>query len=343
MVDITIRELSQEEYATILEQVPHSAFHRPAWLDVIARVYKLRIRLLGYMRDSQLCAVTPLMGRRIGPLMLWGAPLRKCGTPPATPFCSPAEEAFALLPAFRLWCAKQHFGYLQVTLPAKNEVQTTASERIEPLDNLELDLKQPLEELWKSLSELPRRCVRKAVRAGVTVHWRHGSAFLPIQESLLHDTYARQGLDPNFPIALYREILEKQRATNLHLLVAQRSRHIVSAIWAFKDGQTCYYWDAASMAEGRDLNANHLLVWCLIRWAHRQGLRTLDFVGTSVGGRGGSRPGIGRFKQSMGGRPVQYSILYHFSSLTRAAFCGYRWLTRLRLSLTRRTRHESST
>lgn len=342
MTDTTIRALSREEYAAFLETVPHSAFHRLAWLDAISRVYKLRIRMLGYVRGSRLCAVTPLMGRRMGPLMLWGAPLRKCGTPPATSFCSPIQEASALLPIFRQWATKQRFGYLQFTVPSGPGLQAGAGERVEPLDNLELDLLRPLHEIWKTLSELPRRCVRKAVRAGVSIHWQYGLAFLPTQKSLLDDTYSRQGLASNIPIKFYRELLEQQTGTGLQLLVARHAGRAISAIWAFTDAQTCYYWDAASLTEARDLNANHLLVWCLTRWAHRKGLHRLDFVGTSIGGRGGSRPGIGRFKQSMGGRPVQYRILYRFSPLIRAAFFGYRWLNRLRLGLTVRNRHANS-
>lgn len=341
MVDTTIRELTREEYDAFLQTIPHSIFHKLAWLDVIACVYKLRIRTLGHMRDSQLCAVTPLMGRRIGPLMLWGSPLRKCGTPPATPFCSPAEEASALLPAFRQWAATQRFGYLQITIPTGSSLKTRESERIEPLDNLELDLDRPLESIWKDLAQ-QKTAVRKAVRSGVRIHFQTTLDFLRIQDDLLVATYERQKLQPNFPRSLYRAILGAREQNGLRLLSAVHQGRTIASIWTLTDTARCYYWDAASLPEARDLSANHLLVWCLIRWAHRKGLHTLDFVGTSIGGRGGSRPGIGRFKQSMGGRPVQYRILYRFSPLTRVAFFGYRWFNRLWLGLTERNRHAGS-
>jgi len=338
MADITIRELSRQEYGAFQQTVPHSAFHRLGWLDTVAHVYKLRIRLLGYMRDSHLCAVTPLIGRRMGPLMLWGAPLRKCGTPPATPFCSPAEEASVLLPVFRRWARSQRFGYLQITVPEEPGLQAAGDERIEPLDNLELDLDRPLESIWQILAQ-QKSAVRKAVRSGIHIHFRTTLDFMRVQEDLLAATYERQHLCPNFPHSLYRAILETRGQNGLRLLSAVHQGKTVASIWTFADASRCYYWDAASLPEARDLNANHLLVWCLIRWAHRKGLHTLDFVGTSTGGRGGSRPGIGRFKQSMGGRPMQYLILYRFSPLTCAAFLGYRWLNRLRLGLTGRNRH----
>lgn len=341
MVDITIRELSRKEYAAFLETSPHSVFHRLAWLDSIAGVYKLHIRLLGYMRGPQLCAVTPLTGRHMGPLMLWGAPLRKCGTPPATIFCSPVGEASVILPAFRKWARKQRFGYLQITILEEPELQVAAGERIESLDNLQLDLDRSIESIWHDLAQ-QKSAVRKAVRSGVRIHFRTAPDFLRIHDDLLAATYERQQLHPNFPRSLYRTILETRKQNGLRLLSAVHQGKTIASIWTFADASRCYYWDAASLPEARDLNANHLLVWCLIRWAHRKGLHLLDFVGTSVGGRGGSRPGIGRFKQSMGGRPVQYLILYRFSPLTRAAFFGYRWLNHLRLGLPGRNRHASS-
>ena len=331
MVDIIIRDLPRKEYAAFLGTIPHSAFHRLAWLDAVARVYALRIRLLGYVRDSQLCGVTPLMGRRMGPLILWGAPLRKCGTPSATPFCSPTEQAAALLPVFRQWARKQRFGYLQITIPAEPELQTRKGERIEPLENLELDLDRPLESIWQALAQ-QKSAVRKAVRSGVRIHFRTTPNFLRIQDDLLAGTYERQKLHPNFPRSLYRSILETRKQNGLRLLSAVHQGKTIAAIWTFADDSRCYYWDAASLPEARDLNANHLLVWCLIRWAHKKGIRTLDFVGAGLGRVAGTRPGIGRFKRSMGAEPIPYIIFFWISPLAHVALSGYRLFHRLRVA-----------
>lgn len=333
MNDIRIQDLPTEHYARFLEKTPHSVFHRPAWLEAVQITYGLRIRLLGYFRGDTLVAVTPLMGRRIGPFMLWGAPLRKCATPPATTFCSPAAHATVLLPHLHGWVQKERFGFFQATIPSNAMPDPFAPSLIEPLDNLEVDLRPPLKEIWKSMSEFPRRCVRKAVRKGVHVHWRHGLNFLNIQQALVRSTYERQGIRPNVSQRLYEELLNKRREVGVRVLCASFKGKIVAAIWAFADTEKCYYWDAASLEVARDLNANHLIVWCLIRWARRNGLQKLDFVGTSVGGRGGSRPGIGRFKQSMGGRPIQYSLVYNHSSSVRIAFKIYRFINKLKFNL----------
>lgn len=337
MTEIRIRDIAAHEYAAFLADVPHSIFHGTAWLDAVAGTFDLRLRLLGYFRDEVLLAVTPLMGRRIGPFLIWGAPLRKSGTPPAVPFCSPTTLAPLLLRSLREWVARERLGFVQITVPGDMSAESSKSGESEPLDNLELDLQPAIEETWKSLSELPRRCVRKAVRMGVRIHWRSSEAMLATQEELVSATYDRQGIRPNIPQRLYRELLARRKDIGLRVLSATHSGRTVAAIWVLSDTRTCHYWDAASLEDARELNANHLQVWCLIRWAYRRGFKKLDFVGTSSGGRAGTRPGIARFKRSMGGQPVEYRILYWYSPLMHAAFVGYRlanrWGQRLRVLL----------
>ena len=207
-------------------------------------------------------------------------------------------------------------------LPLGMSAESSKSGQSEPLDNLELDLQPAIEETWKSLSELPRRCVRKAVRMGVRIHWRSSEAMLATQEELVSATYDRQGIRPNIPQRLYRELLARRKDIGLRVLSATHSGKTVAAIWVLSDTRTCHYWDAASLEDARELNANHLQVWCLIRWAYRRGLKKLDFVGTSSGGRAGTRPGIARFKRSMGGQPVEYRILYWYSPLMLVSRCA---------------------
>lgn len=332
MDDIDLREITREDYAAFLENVPHSAFHRLAWLDAVASTFVLRVRFLGYFRSGSLIAVTPLTGRRVGPFLIWGAPLRKTATPPATPFCSPAFDAAALLPHLHKWVKRQRISFTQVTLPGRADPDPGDADRTEPLDNLELALDQPLETIWKRLAQ-QKSAVRKAVRSGVRVHWRGDSSVLGQQRALVAATYGKQGIHPNIPARLYEELLQHRDQVGLRVMCATHAGKTIAATWALADSSKCYYWDAAALQESRDLNANHLLVWCLIRWAHNRNLTALDFVGTSTGGRGGSRPGIGRFKQSMGGRPVEYRLVYWYSPPARVAFGCYRASSALRAKL----------
>jgi hypothetical protein len=276
------------------------------------------------------------MQRRFGPAMLFGAPLRRCPVPPATPFCAPSTVAATALEALEAWALQRGIGYLQVTYPSRGGDVPACGDGVELLGNLELGLSRPLEELWQLLAKKTRYTVRRAFKDGVKLHWSSDPAFIEAQSRLLHDTYSRQGhaIRPNYPLALYRALLEKQHEVGLRVMYATSGGQVIAAAWILSDAKRCYYWDAATAAEGRRLNANHALVWCLVRWAKRRGFETIDFVGTARGGRGGSRPGIGHFKRSMGAEAVAYHIVYRYSPVYRLALAAYRSLSLLRRAIT---------
>lgn len=340
MTSVMVRELSRNEYAAFLETIPHSVFHGLPWLDAVTGVYSLHILLLGYIRGSQLCAVTPLMGRRVGPLTLWGAPLRKCGTPPSVPFSSPTEEGANVINAFGAWIRSQRLAYVQATVTDGFDPALAKADRVETLENLEMDLSAPLETIWRNLAQ-QKSSVRKAVRSGVRVRYRTSPQFLETQEDLVDATYGKQGIPANLPMALYCALLEGRKKTGIRVLSAEHQGKTVAAIWILHDQTKCYYWDAAALDESRKLNANHLLVWCLIRWAHRRGMRILDFVGAFSGGRAALRPGITRFKISMGAKPVTYRLLYWGRPSILRALDLYRLLQRARLDVHTRTRRRN--
>ena len=327
---IRTREIDRAAYADFLAQVPHTVFQRLAWLEQVERLYPVRLLTLGHFDQNDLIAVTPLMRRRIGPFVLYGSPLRKVPVPPATPFCAPTScwrEAWA---GMQSWSARRRLPYLQLTLPRDAEAESFGRKRAEVLENLELDLRTSLKQHWSKVFKKTRWCVRNAVKRGVKIHWRCAPGILDEQTDLLHDTYARQGVAPNFPLELYREIFAGRAALGLRILCATHDDRCVAVIWVFTDRHRCYYWDAAARDEGRRVNANHLLVWCLIRWAKNRGFDTLDFVGAGRG-RQDDRPGIGRFKRSMGAQVVSRHIVYKYSPPLRFALQAYRVLIRLHL------------
>jgi hypothetical protein len=327
-----IREISRPLYAAFLVSVPHSVFQRLAWLELVEQLYPIRIMPLGCFVEDRMVAVIPLMQRRFGPATLFGAPLRRCPVPPATLFCAPSTATAAALGALETWARRGGVGYLQVTCPAQGGPVPVGGDGVEILDNLELRTSRPLEELWQLLAKKTRYTVRRAFKDGVRLHWSSDAGFIEVQARLLRDTYSRQGkaIRPNYPHALYRTLLERQHELGLRVMYATCDGQVVAAAWILADARRCYYWDAATASEGRRLNANQALVWCLIRWAHRHGFDTVDFVGTARGGRGGSRPGIGHFKRSMGAEPVEYHIVYWYSPVYRFALAAYRALSRIK-------------
>ncbi len=330
---IDVREISAEEYSAFLAGTEHSAFQRLEWLAATQAAYRVRVTTLGFFDGERLVAVGPLLQRRMGPFRLSGFPLRKCGIPTAIPFCAPAAAAPEVLAPLLGWARRRHVQYLQITLPHGVEADGVAP--FEPFDNLELDIARPIEAVWKSIPDSQRSCIRKAVRLGVRAHWIAGDEALRTLRRMLDWTYNRQGIAPNISDAFYRELHARRHENGLRILCAVHQNRPVAVTWIFRDAGRCYYWDAASDEGARELNANHLLVWLLIRWAHRKRARVLDFVGSGTGRDAGSRPGIGQFKRSMGARPVRYQIRYRYTPLLHAALIGFRLLQRVRAALRR--------
>jgi len=322
-----IREISRDAYADFAASTSCSVFQQRTWLELVERTYPVRFHPLGCFVDGELRAVVPLLSRKLGPVVLRGSPLRQCPVPPATPLCAPPDRASLVLEALPEWLRRQRVGYLQVTVPS---AEPGAGDWMESLDNLELALPADLQELWNRLAKKTRYTVRRAIKDGVKLHWASTPAFLETQARLLRDTYGRQGVQPNYPLAFYQALFGQRHAVGLRVLYASHAGRTVAAAWVLADAQRCYYWDAATSTEGRELSANHVLVWSLLRWAHRRGYRTVDFVGTARGGRAGSRPGIGHFKRAMGAEPVEYHIVYWCSPAYRLALAGYRVLAQLR-------------
>ena len=325
------REIERSRYAEFLQQSTPSAFHRLEWLEQIERVYSVHLVTLGHFTGEVLVAVTPLIRRRMGIFDLWGSPMRQIPVPPSTSFCVPQEQGCEAWIALQQWAKHRGLAYLQVTLPPGADVQQSRKLHIETVENIEIDLQKPLEQLWQNVSQLPKRCVRGAVRGGVKIHWKFNPRILDDQALLLEQTYAQQGLAPNFPLGFYRALLENRDRLGLKILCATHSGQCVAVIWVMTDRDCCYYWDAAALDEGRKLSANHLLVWSLIRWAKRNGFKTLDFVG--AGGRAGTKPGIKRFKMSMGGIETSRQIIFKMTPFMHLALNGFRLMSKVKSRL----------
>lgn len=328
-----LREITREQYAGFLATASHSVFQRVQWLELVEQLYPVHLHTLGCFVDDKLQAVVPMLSRKLGPVSLWGAPLRQCPVPPATPLCVPADQAELVVAALQDWVRHKRIGYMQASFPSQGKVPSYG-DWVELLDNLEVPLPGSLDQVWNRLAKKTRYTVRRAIKDGVRLHWASASGFLESQARLLHDTYGRQGVRPNYPFGFYQALFGKRRETGLRVLYASHAGKVIAAAWVLTDAERCYYWDAATAEEGRRLSANHALVWTLLRWAHRRGFKTVDFVGTARGGRAGSRPGIGHFKRAMGAEPVEYHIVYWCSPSYRVALAAYRMLARLKRGIT---------
>lgn len=333
-----IREISASDYSSFIQHCPdRTVFHKVAWLETVARVYGSTIQYLGLFDSDELIGVCPIFVQRKFIIRLYGCPLPGHATPRLLPLI-PEHRQEEALAAFDVWIKKRRISHFQLCWKDIH-VHLGKGVRAEFLKNLEIPLGLTLETTWKQIKPKARNEIRYAVhRHGIRIHWIRDEAFLAEYERLLVSTYTqRQGISPNFPLELYRELLKERESLNLRVVSATQRGKVVAAAWILFDNDRCYWWDGASDYEQRKLSANHLLQWEILRWCTKRGFKVYDLVG--FGGRAksgpGARPGITQFKESLGACPVDYAVLYWQTWFSRFALIGYRQWRRLSDSLKR--------
>jgi hypothetical protein len=307
---MVIQEINETQYAAFLESRPqHSIFHRTAWLQTVREAYGVSCIPLGLFDGARLVGSLPVFHRRFLGLSLYGAPLPRLATPIALSPVVPPDCGEEFLIALAEWVQRRCISHFQVSWHGRR-LSPPEPARVEPRDNLEIDLESaPLEGLWKKIKSEARNRIRHATREGVKVDWIQTPDAIRIYHGLLQSTYDRQGIRPNFPFSFYEILYNKLIGRGLGILSATYQGKVVAALWILHDAQKCYFWDGASIQELRQLAANHLLHWEVLSWAKQKGLKTYDMIGRSAeSGRAGARPGIGRFKRSLGAQPVDYRV-----------------------------------
>lgn len=318
-----IREISLSQYAREVNKFQSATpFHSVDWLRCVQEIYGITFIYIALMDDGNIYALNPIFVRKYGPIKLYGSPLPQSGTPAIMPLISEGyEELF--LNKLDAWIHINKYRYFQLTwkhdLVFKKNIEATI------LDNLEIDLSFDIESLFSNMKSEARNRIRKAVRMGVKVHWAQSNEKLSEYFSLLKSTYSRQDIPQNFPDELYTKLFESLHNNSLKIIYATYNDSIIAMLWIFFDNNKCYFWDGASNQDFRKYSANHLLHWEIIKWAKDNNLKFYDMIGRSIkSGRSGARPGIGRFKKSLGASAYEYYTLYWRSDLFKQLLRFYR-------------------
>ena len=337
-----IEEIDRSEYDAFLSQTSgFSIYHSSGWVESVANSYATRVSSLAVIDGNKTCAVFPVYFRsRLALLRLAGSPLPEIGTPPTSiAFDTKDSDALEILIALDEWRRKQGITYFQAALPVHNADALAASGYSpEIVDNLELSLDCPIDEVWRGVKRKSK--IDKAREAGVESVFVAAEDAVENYVSLLHSTYQQtQNLQPNFPIALYENLTKNLIDNGLTVFGAKLDGHVVSMLWILHDQDRCYFWDGASnQAVSKDIDVNRLLHWEVMKWGHEKGLKIYDLVGRSEkSGRSGLRPGIARFKKTLGAKRVDYLQVKLSSPAFNLGVASYRHLLTLRNRLRSRT------
>jgi hypothetical protein len=162
-----------------------------------------------------------------------------------------------------------------------------------------LDLTRPLEALRASLRPNWRASLAQAERHGLAVEVDGAGRLLDwLMEPYLEDKLKRgyEGPSPAFLKVLYED---EDAARHPLILRALEGGRPIAGILLVRHGPAATYQVGWTSEEGRQRSAHHLLLWQAVLRLKAAGLSGLDLGGIPPG-----ETGIGRFKEGLGGEPV---------------------------------------
>jgi hypothetical protein len=161
-------------------------------------------------------------------------------------------------------------------------------------NGFEIDLSRSEENILSNMAPACRRCIKKAVRGGVTIEEAHDSGFVTDYYAQLKDVFAKQGLSPTYSVDRVASMVDHLHATgNLLLLRAfdTKRRCIATGIFPAMHDRA-YFWGGASWREHQHLRPNELLFWYAMRYWKARDVRYLDMGGS------------GDYKRKYGGQEI---------------------------------------
>ncbi|PIR59348.1 MAG: peptidoglycan bridge formation protein FemAB [Candidatus Pacebacteria bacterium CG10_big_fil_rev_8_21_14_0_10_56_10] len=168
---------------------------------------------------------------------------------------------------------------------------------------LVIDLTQTEQELFAKLSAKTRYNIRLAIKKGVEIYENSTAAGLETYLDILAATTQRQGFYAHSP-EYFRTMWQTLGTSGMiKIFQAMYQGKVLSSWILFVFGNTLYYPYGASIREHREVMANNLLMWEMVRYGKRQGLARFDLWG-SLGEEPNKRDpwyGFHRFKKGYGG------------------------------------------
>ena len=306
----------QGQWDDFVVRAAGTANHWFGWKQVIERTYGLRTHYLALGPAADWNAILPVA---VLP-RLPGGKMRAV----SLPYCNyggllaaPGVESAPLKEA-----AIRHLSDLGVDTLELRERSAV------PNDSGELTMILPLPEtvelLWKKIGDKARNQVRKAQKAGLTLHWDSN------QSDELHEIYARNMGRLGTPVhapGFIREIVT-QLPDQTDILTVRHAGRVIGAMLVIRQGTVWGDPFASCLAEFNALNPNMLLYWEALRHARESGGRSFDF------GRSQQGSGTYRFKKQWGAEahPLDYQVYEKGILRPRSSTTFYRGNTADRLS-----------
>ncbi|MFH2019453.1 MAG: peptidoglycan bridge formation glycyltransferase FemA/FemB family protein [bacterium] len=181
--------------------------------------------------------------------------------------------------------------------------------------NFVLNATKSEEELLKQMKQKTRYNIRVAEKNGVEVGIDNSNEAFEEYLHLTKETTERQGFYAHSE-KYHRQMWEmlgknktKDGMLTAELMVAKYQGKIITTWVLFTLNDTLYYPYGASSRDHREVMANNLVMWEVIRLAKARGLKYLDMWGALGPEPDKNDPwyGFHKFKEGYGGRLVEYA------------------------------------
>ena len=266
-----------------------SAYHSPAWLEVIGRAFGHETKYLVAESRGTIAGVLPLVffrSRVFGrfavslPFLNYGGVL-----------ADDAETARALVDRAIEETRKAGGSHLELRHTARLFPELTA--RCHKV-SMTLDLESTTERQWQTLDRKVRNQVRKAEKSGLQAE--HGGIELL---DAFYEVFAHNMRDlgtPVYSIQFFKEVLSAFSDRARVFLVRHESQPVAASIVHWHGATIEVPW-ASSLREFNALCGNVLLYWRMVEFAVERRLGRFDF------GRSTPNEGTFHFKRQWGAEP----------------------------------------
>lgn len=260
--------------------------HFFSWKQVVERTYGLETLFLAWISSGSLKAILPVavMPKTLG-----------CQRKAVSlPYCNYGGllSSQEIDPAPLKRDAARYLESKKVPIVEFREMISGVSDS--QIVTMILSLPETPDLLWKQLSDKVRNQVRKAQRAGLSLHWGRDQSYD------LYEVYAKNMLRLGTPVHSRRFIEEivANFPLNTDILTVRLRKKTIGAMLVFKNANDWADPIASCLKEYNSINPNMLLYWEALRAATESAATRFDF------GRSKRDSGTYRFKSQWGAQPV---------------------------------------
>lgn len=170
-----------------------------------------------------------------------------------------------------------------------------------------LDLTKNEDDLLKQMHPKTRYNIKVAQKHGVEVAEDNSDKAFEEYLKLARETTKRQRFYAH--TEKYHRIMWKNLKNKIaHLFLAKYENKVLAAWIVFAYGDILYYPYGASSSENRETMASNLMMWEIIKWGKKMGLKTFDMWG-AIGpnpDKNGPWYGFHRFKEGYGAKLTEF-------------------------------------